>query len=196
MRGLLQGAQLFRRGRELGMIRHSRHKGIAHHALARERLHPHAAEEIAPLRERGVEAVAVQRLPAVGVVEERMPPGDLEGIAAGDDPRAADVPRGPVVGVLEQGDICCVTEIENEWGYVNKMGWISLDPDYSKRISSFTGKVTAGLLNVRQKATKESEVLKTIKKGVTVKITKLNEKGTWGYDSKTKGWVSLKFIKY
>ena len=100
------------------------------------------------------------------------------------------------ITVLKQGDICTVTKIKNNWGYVNNIGWISLKSEYSKPITSFTGKVTAGLLNVREKASTDAKVLKTIKKDTIVNITKMNNTATWGYDSKSKGWVSLKFIKY
>lgn len=100
-----------------------------------------------------------------------------------------------IVGGIKQGDICWVTKVKNGWGYIGK-GWISLKADYSKEIVSFTGKVTAGLLNVRSKSSTDGKVLKTIKKGTTVLITKLNDNVTWGYDAKSKGWVSLKFVKY
>lgn len=100
-----------------------------------------------------------------------------------------------IVGGVKQGDICWVTKVKNGWGYIGE-GWISLKADYSKEITSFTGKVTAGLLNVRSKSSTDGKVLKTIKKGTTVLITKLNDNVTWGYDTKSKGWVSLKFVKY
>lgn len=100
-----------------------------------------------------------------------------------------------IVGGVKQGDICWVTKVKNGWGYIGE-GWISLKADYSKEITSFTGKVTAGLLNVRSKSSTDGKVLKTIKKGTTVLITKLNDNVTWGYDAKSKGWVSLKFVKY
>lgn len=99
------------------------------------------------------------------------------------------------ITAFKQGDICVISKVKNGWGYANKIGWVSLKPEYSKAIASFTGKVTAGLLNVREKANTNCKVLKTIKKNTTVNITKLNNDATWGYDSKTKGWVSLKFIK-
>lgn len=100
------------------------------------------------------------------------------------------------ITAFKQGDICVISKVKNGWGYANKIGWVSLKPEYSKAIASFTGKVTAGLLNVREKANTNCKVLKTIKKNTTVNITKLNNDATWGYDSKSKGWVSLKFIKY
>lgn len=101
-----------------------------------------------------------------------------------------------VVAVFNQGDICSVSKTKNGWGYVNNIGWMSLNPNYSKDIHSFTGKVSAGLLNVRDKASTDGNVIKTIKKGTTLNIIKLNNNATWGYDDKNSGWVSLKYVTY
>jgi SH3-like domain-containing protein len=92
---------------------------------------------------------------------------------------------------VSKGTYVYITEENGDWGKISD-GWISLK--YVNKKSSFTGKTTASYLNVREKPI-DGDVKKIISKGTTVKINKLNAEGTWGYDTKTKGWVSMKYIK-
>ena len=43
---------------------------------------------------------------------------------------------------------------------------------------------------------KSPYIIKAIRKNTKVTITKLDLAGAWGYDSISKGWVSLKYIKF
>ena len=92
---------------------------------------------------------------------------------------------------ISKGTYVYITEEKGDWGKISD-GWISLK--YVNKKSSFTGKTTASYLNVREKPI-DGDVKKIISKGTTVKINKLNAEGTWGYDTKAKGWVSMKYIK-
>ena len=92
---------------------------------------------------------------------------------------------------VSKGTYVYITEENGDWGKISD-GWISLK--YVNKKSSFTGKVTATYLNVREKPI-DGDVKKIISKGTTVKINKLNAEGTWGYDTKAKGWVSMKYVK-
>lgn len=98
-----------------------------------------------------------------------------------------------VVKVIKTGHLVYVTKVINGWGYIGS-GWVSLK--YIKQLTKITGRVTATYLNVREKAGADNAVKKIINKNTIVKIKKVNEDGTWGYDTKSKGWVSLKYINF
>jgi hypothetical protein len=93
---------------------------------------------------------------------------------------------------IPKGTYVYITEEKDGWGKTFD-GWISLK--YVSKKTSIKGKTTATYLNVREKPI-NGNVKKVIAKGTVVKINKLNEEATWGYDTKAKGWVSLKYIKY
>ncbi len=97
-----------------------------------------------------------------------------------------------IVKTVKNGQPVYITKVKDGWGYIG-YGWVSLK--YISKKSSITGKVTASALNVR-KAPINGDIKRAIKNGTKVTITKFNEENTWAYDSITKGWVSLKFIKF
>lgn len=104
-----------------------------------------------------------------------------------------------VVGTLKKGDYVYITKEQDGWAYVNGEGWASLK--YIKKYAIETqkadsGKVIAKLLNAR-KAPVNGDVLKILKKGTKVKITKTftADGKIWGYDSVSKTWISLKYVQ-
>ena len=97
-----------------------------------------------------------------------------------------------ILGDFNKGDYVWVTIEKNGWGYTNGRGWISLKY-VKKQTVSVKGKVTAGALNVRNAAV-NGDIIRVIPKNTEVAISKMNSDGTWGYDEKSRGWVSLKYI--
>ena len=104
-----------------------------------------------------------------------------------------------VVGTLKKGDYVYITKEQDGWAYVNGEGWASLK--FIKKYAIETqkadsGKVMAKLLNAR-KAPVNGDVLKVLKKGTKVKITKTFtvDGKIWGYDSVSKTWLSLKYVQ-
>lgn len=104
-----------------------------------------------------------------------------------------------VVGTLKKGDYVYITKEQDGWAYVNGEGWASLK--YIKKYAikaqkADSGKVIAKLLNAR-KAPVNGDVLKILKKGTKVKITKTFtvDGKIWGYDSVSKTWISLKYVQ-
>ena len=104
-----------------------------------------------------------------------------------------------VVGTLKKGDYVYITKEQDGWAYVNGEGWASLK--FIKKYAIQTqkadsGKVIAKLLNAR-KAPVNGDVLKILKKGTKVKITKTFtvDGKIWGYDSVSRTWISLKYIQ-
>ena len=101
--------------------------------------------------------------------------------------------HGKLLGVFKKNDYVSITKVENNWGYANEKGWISLN--YVDKKSAVKGKVTASSLNVRKGAGTSYDRITSISNDTTVVITKMNPEGTWGYDRESKGWVSLKYIE-
>lgn len=98
------------------------------------------------------------------------------------------------IGTYNKNDYVWVTIEKEDWCYVNKKGWVS-KKYIEKQTKSIIGKVTASALNVRKTAV-NGDVIKTINNGATVAIKQFNADGTWGYDLKNGGWVSLKYIQF
>lgn len=96
------------------------------------------------------------------------------------------------IKTVSKGMYIYITEENNGWGKMGE-GWVSLK--YVTKKTSIKGKTTATYLNVREKPV-NGAVKKIISKGTAVKINKLNDDSTWGYDSKSKGWISLKYVNY
>ena len=97
-----------------------------------------------------------------------------------------------ILGDFDKGDYVWVTIEKDGWGYANGRGWISLKY-VKKQTISVKGKVTASALNVRNAAVK-GDIVKVIPKNTEVAISRMNADGTWGYDERSRGWVSLKYI--
>jgi SH3-like domain-containing protein len=106
---------------------------------------------------------------------------------------------------VKKGTKVSVTKVSGSWGkikYSGKTGWVSFS--YLKKVSTSstaskavkTGKYKTTInLNMRQKASISSKVLRNVKKGTKVSVTKIS--GSWGkikYSGKT-GWVALKYLK-
>ncbi|MCI1655585.1 MAG: SH3 domain-containing protein, partial [Lachnospiraceae bacterium] len=106
---------------------------------------------------------------------------------------------------VKKGTKVSVTKVSGSWGkikYSGKTGWVSFS--YLKKVSTSsaaskavkTGKYKTMInLNIRQKASISSKVLRNVKKGTKVSVTKIS--GSWGkikYSGKT-GWVALKYLK-
>ena len=107
--------------------------------------------------------------------------------------RTASSTSGKLIGTYQKNDYVSITKVENNWGYANNKGWISLN--YVDKKDAVMGKVTANSLNVRKGAGTECDKITTISNGTGVVITQMNNDGTWGYDRESKGWVSLKYIE-
>ncbi len=110
-----------------------------------------------------------------------------------------------VLRSVKKGTKVSVTKVSGSWGkikYSGKTGWVSFS--YLKKVSTSsaaskavkTGKYKTTInLNMRQKASISSKVLRNVKKGTKVSVTKIS--GSWGkikYSGKT-GWVALKYLK-
>ena len=108
--------------------------------------------------------------------------------------RTAAGTHGKLIGVFKKNDYVYITKVENNWGYANNKGWISLN--YVDKKDAVKGKVTANSLNVRKDAGVTFEKITSISQGQTVVILYMNPDGTWGYDRESKGWVSLKYIEF
>ena len=99
-----------------------------------------------------------------------------------------------ILGTYKKGDYVSISNETNGWGYANQKGWISLK--YVERQKAVSGRVTASALNVRQIAKDTtSKVLTVLNRGDTVTIQFMTNDGTWGYDIKHDGWVSMKYIQ-
>lgn len=97
-----------------------------------------------------------------------------------------------VIRTITQNTPVYITKEQDNWGYIGD-GWVSLK--YVTKKASMTGKVIASALNVRKEPV-SGAIIKAIRKNTKVTITKLDLAGAWGYDSISKGWVSLKYIKF
>lgn len=108
--------------------------------------------------------------------------------------RKGDSTSYDVVKVFSSGDKLSVSKSNSSdtWVYVNSTGWVS--KKYTKKLSVWNGKVTASTLNVREGSGTSYPVKSTLKNGTKVKITRMNSDATWGFDSASNGWVSLKYI--
>ena len=97
-----------------------------------------------------------------------------------------------IIRTITQNTPVYITKEQDNWGYIGD-GWVSLK--YVTKKASMTGKVIASALNVRKEPV-NGAIIKAIRKNTKVTITKLDLAGAWGYDSISKGWVSLKYIKF
>ena len=121
---------------------------------------------------------------------------------------------GKVQGSYNKGDVVTILETKNGWGRTNK-GWIKMEyvntsgttntPANNTTNNSntntnttgngsttvqFRGIVTAGQLNIRASASKDSESIGSYSYGARVEI--LEKDGDWGRTSK--GWISLNYV--
>lgn len=96
-------------------------------------------------------------------------------------------------GTYNKDKVVFITKVSGNWGYANNNGWISLK--YVSVKSKVVGKVTAFYLNARKKPI-DGDVVKILKENTPVIINKINDDGTWGYDTVSNAWVSLKYIKF
>lgn len=96
-------------------------------------------------------------------------------------------------GTYNKDKVVFITKVNGNWGYANNNGWISLK--YVSVKSKVVGKVTAFYLNARKKPI-DGDVVKVLKENTPVIINKINDDGTWGYDTVSNAWVSLKYIKF
>lgn len=95
---------------------------------------------------------------------------------------------------IDPGTKVYVTEVSGNWGkitYKSKTGWIALT--YSSKTTKYSTGTwkTSKKTYLRKSNSSSSKSLKTIKKGVKVKVTKVS--GNWGkasYSGKT-GWIYL-----
>ena len=122
---------------------------------------------------------------------------------------------GKVQGSYNKGDVVTILETKNGWGRTNK-GWIKMEyvntsgttntpsnnttnTDGSTNTNTtgngsttvqFRGIVTAGQLNIRANASKESESIGSYSYGA--RVENLEKSGDWGRTSK--GWISLNYV--
>ena len=122
---------------------------------------------------------------------------------------------GKVQGSYNKGDVVTILETKNGWGRTSK-GWIKMEYVNTSGTSTqtptdttgssnngstastgngsttvqFRGIVTAGQLNIRASASKDSESLGSYAYGARVEI--LEKSGDWGRTSK--GWISLNYV--
>lgn len=99
-----------------------------------------------------------------------------------------------IVGTFHKGEYVCISSIKDGWGYANQKGWVSLK--YVERQKAVVGRVTASALNVRRLAKDTtSEIITVLNRGDNVTIQYMTNDGTWGYDLRHDGWVSMKYIQ-
>jgi len=107
--------------------------------------------------------------------------------------------KGKIIGKISRNSKVNYTNYSSTWvkiKYKNKTGYVS--KKYIKAISvptvNFNGKVTATILNVREKSQSNQKIIGKLSKGTIVKVT--NKSNDWYYvtSGKIKGWVFSKYI--
>ena len=140
---------------------------------------------------------------------------NLKGVITVNNLNIRSEPDGNVQGSYNKGDVVTILETKNGWGRTNK-GWVKMEyvntsgtttniPSDSTSNNNnnttastgngsttvqFRGIVTAGQLNIRASATKDSDSIGSYSYGARVEI--LEKSGDWGRTSK--GWISLNYV--
>lgn len=139
---------------------------------------------------------------------------NIKGVITVNNLNIRSEPDGNVQGSYNKGDVVTILETKNGWGRTNK-GWIKMDYVNTSGTSvdtpadtnnnnnnttvstgngsttvQFRGIVTAGQLNIRASASKDSDSVGSYSYGARVEI--LEKSGDWGRTSK--GWISLNYV--
>ena len=140
---------------------------------------------------------------------------NIKGVITVNNLNIRSEPDGNVQGSYNKGDVVTILETKNGWGRTNK-GWVKMEyvntsgtttntPSDSTSNNNnnttastgngsttvqFRGIVTAGQLNIRASATKDSDSIGSYSYGARVEI--LEKSGDWGRTSK--GWISLNYV--
>ena len=104
-----------------------------------------------------------------------------------------------IMTVVNKGDVFTIIKTSGKWGYLKSgAGWIHLG--YTEPVKtigsvttsqSFKVKVTADVLNIRQRPDVNSSKVGAVTQGEVFTIVKTS--GDWGYLKSGAGWINLKY---